>query len=104
MPRPTPEIIARRSAILAVAHRHRDWTYENIAAEVAAQGHKRPARSTVHAIIRDHMPVLDPNFRKVNPRLRTYICGVCGVAFAGERGYSGANAVRCPKCRRRRSK
>ena len=103
MPRATTETVARRSAILAVARRHPNWRYEDIGTEVARLGHKLPKRSTVHAIIRDYMPALDPSFRKVNRAHLTYVCGVCGEAFTGRAGYSGANARRCSKCRRRRT-
>ncbi len=102
VPRATSETVARRSAILAVARRHPDWRLVDIGAEVARLGHKPPARSTVHAVIRDWMPLLDPGFRKVNRAHLTYGCGVCGEAYTGKAGYSGANARRCPKCRRRK--
>ena len=97
---PTPEIIARRAAILAVARRHPDWRLEDYAAYVVVPGgHARPAKSTVHAILRDFMPALAPNWRKVNRHHRTYVCQDCGVAFAGQRGYSGVKAKRCAPCR-----
>ena len=99
---PTPEIVARRAAILAVARRHPDWTYAAIAEGVWGMGHARPAKSTVHAILRDYMPAIDPNWRKVNPRIRTYVCVDCSATFAGQAGYSGVNAKRCATCRGRK--
>ena len=96
---PTPEIIARRAAILAVARQYPNWRLEDYATWVGAQGFALPKRSTVHAIIRDFMPALAPNWRKVNRHHRTYVCQDCGAAFAGQRGYSGVNAKRCATCR-----
>ena len=101
---PTPEIIARRAAILAVARRHPDWTYAAIAEGVWGMGHARPAKSTVHAICHQFMPTLDPNWRKVNRHHRTYVCQDCGAAFAGRRGYSGGQAKRCATCRGRKDR
>ena len=103
MPRATPESVARRAAILAIARSNPAMTYEAIREQVRMLGHEKPSRSTVFAVIKDHMPKLDPDWRKTNPHHRTYACQICGTAFVGETGYSGANAKRCPACRTRRA-
>lgn len=91
----------RREAVLRIAERHPGWTYQDMADALARAVKPRISRQRVEAIVKRHMPDRNPAWRKVQPK--RYTCSVCGVTFAGEKGYSGTTARRCPEHRNRRT-